>query len=102
MERFLQQGLQLCVLLANNVLLRDNITQLEAAFSRLDDALTSVGLHFEPNKTELMHFVPKDQSPHRGRKPIHFQSLFSSLPAIQLRSFQGHFPPVTITLIKLL
>ena len=85
------------VLLANNVLLRNNISQLEAAFSRLDDALASVGLHFKPNKMELMHFAHKDQSPHRGRKPIRFQSLFSSLPAIQLRSLQGCFSPVIIT-----
>ena len=84
------------VLLANNVLLRDNIVQLENAFSRLDDALATVGLRFEPNKMELMHFAPKDQSPRRGRKPIRFHLLFSSLPAIQLRSLQGRFPPVRI------
>ena len=47
------------VLVINNVLLWENIAQLEAAFSCLDKVLALVGLCFEPNKTELMHFTPK-------------------------------------------
>ena len=32
--------------------------------------MAAVGLRFELNKMELMHFAPKDQHTPRGRKPI--------------------------------
>ena len=84
------------VLVVNNIALCDNITQLEHAFTLFKEAMAAVGLRFEPNKTELMHFTPKDQHTPRGRKPIRFQTLFPSLPSIQLRSGNGRFPPVFI------
>ena len=65
------------------MLLKDNVTQLEAAFTRLDEVLALVDLRFEPSKTELVHFAPKVQDVHCGHKPIHFSSLFPAcLPSL--------------------
>ena len=74
------------VLVINNVHLHDNVTQLEVAFTHLDEVLALIGLCFEPNKTELMHFAPKVQEVRCGHKPIHFSTLFSSLLSVSLIS----------------
>ena len=49
------------VLVVNNTHLHDNVAQLEMAFTWLDEILALLGLCFEPNKTEHMHFAPKVQ-----------------------------------------
>ena len=73
-----------------------NILKLEHTFTQLDKIFALVGLQFEPNKTELMHFAPKEQDTGWRHKPICFPILFSSLPSISLVSCQVSAATVTI------
>ena len=59
-----------------------------------------IGLQFEPNKTELIHYAPKAHDTQQGRKPIDFNSLFSSLLSVQLHSSCPAFTTVTIHPVK--
>ena len=61
--------------MVNNLHVCNNVGQLEMAFTWLDEILALVGLHFEPSKTELMHFAPKAQDMRQGCKPICFATL---------------------------
>ena len=86
------------VLMVDSPSLAANIESLEAAYSNISDAFCKVSLRIEPSKTELCHFARKDQLPPRGRKPIRFDCLFSSLPSITLRS--THHPLIVIAPTK--
>ena len=72
------------LLFVSNAHLHDNVAQLKAASTHLDEVLALASLRFEPSKTELLHFTPKVQDVRHGCKPICFDSLFSSLPAVSL------------------
>ena len=54
------------VLAVNNPLLQENIQQLQAAFTQLDQIFGYIGLNIEPSRTKLMQFAAKDQEMHQG------------------------------------